>query len=234
MMPRDEEDMDLFAAEYVLGTLEAREVMQIEAALAGDPRLREAVQRWQHRLAALNMMPTVESVPPELWSRIERSLAERRVGAIVTPIVAARKPFVRPGLWRGWAFGSTALAAGLAAFLWMRPAPERLTTVLLSERDQPAWLVEARGGALQLAALNPRPVDPSRVLQLWALPQGATAPTSLGLIPPSGQFSVTPGGITPSAGMLVEITLEPPGGSTTGRPTGPVLFIGRLSPVSGS
>jgi anti-sigma-K factor RskA len=72
------------------------------------------------------------------------------------------------------------------------------------------------------------------VLQLWALPQGATAPTSLGLIPPEGRVTVTPSAISPEPGMLIEISLEPPGGSPTGRPTGPILFIGRLAPAQGS
>ena len=109
-------------------------------------------------------------------------------------------------------------------------------TVLLTSRYQPAWLVEAdRGGALRLAAVNRQPMPPDRVMQLWALPQGATAPTSLGLIAPeAGQYSVSTTAIRPSPGMLIEITLEPPGGSPTGRPTGQILFIGRLSAASGS
>jgi anti-sigma-K factor RskA len=96
-------------------------------------------------------------------------------------------------------------------------------------------MVEAqRGGALRLASLNPQPVDADRVLQLWALPQGATAPTSLGLIPAAGEVTVTPQTLRAQPGMLIEISLEPPGGSTTGRPTGPVLFIGRLSAAGSS
>ncbi|MFC7610390.1 anti-sigma factor domain-containing protein [Teichococcus aestuarii] len=95
-------------------------------------------------------------------------------------------------------------------------------------------LVEAEGGGLRLAALNPRPVASDRVLQLWALPPGATAPTSLGLIPPEGRISVSPGAITPQPGMLIEITLEPPGGSPYARPSGPIQFIGRLAPATGS
>ena len=35
----------------------------------------------------------------------------------------------------------------------------------------------------------------------------------------------------PDAGHIFEITAEPPGGSPTGRPTGPILFIGRLQPA---
>jgi anti-sigma-K factor RskA len=131
--------------------------------------------------------------------------------------------------------GASAVAAGLAAVLVLRaPEPPRLMTVLMSQRDQPAWMVQAEGNAIRLAALNPREMPADRVLQLWALPQGATAPTSLGLIPASGSFSVTPGGIVPQAGMLVEISLEPPGGSPLGRPSGPVLFIGRLTAAGSS
>ena len=107
-------------------------------------------------------------------------------------------------------------------------------TVLLTQGDQPAWLVEADGGALRLAALNPQPLPPDRVMQLWALPQGASAPTSLGLIRTPERYSVTPTTIRPEPGMLIEISLEPPGGSPTGRPTGPILFIGRLLPARGA
>jgi anti-sigma-K factor RskA len=142
---------------------------------------------------------------------------------------------MRLDFWKGWAIGASAVAAGLLGFTLLQPAPEpRLMTVLLSQRDQPAWVVETDRGGLRLAALNARPVEPDRVLQLWALPQGATAPTSLGLIPDGGRISVAPGTIRPEPGMLIEISLEPPGGPTTGRPTGPVLFIGRLAAAQGT
>jgi len=141
----------------------------------------------------------------------------------------------RVTLWRSWAFGATALAAGLAAFVALRaPEPPRLVTVLLTDRAQPAWLVEAERDAIRLAAVNPQAPPTDRVLQLWALPPGAAAPTSLGLIPPAGEIRVTPQNIRPEPGMLIEISLEPPGGSPTGRPTGPILFIGRLAPARGA
>jgi len=223
------EEIEALAGEYVIGTLDAREAAAVEAALPRDAALREAVTRWEAMLAPLAALAPPEAPPPQLWSRIEASLA---------PPAPAAKPAVpdwRRWLWPGWALGASAVAAGLAAFLVMRPAETpRLMTVLMSQRDQPAWMVQADGNAIRLAALNPRPVEGDRVLQLWALPQGATAPTSLGLIPASGSFSVTPGGIVPQAGMLVEISLEPPGGSPLGRPSGPVLFIGRLTAAGSS
>jgi anti-sigma-K factor RskA len=215
------EETDSLAGEYVLGTLDAREASAVMAALPADAALRAAVEQWETLLAPLTALALPEAPPPGLWDRIAASLAP----------AAARPAARRAGwLWRGWALGASALAAGLAVFLVLRPAETpRLMTVLMSQRDQPAWMVQADGNAIRLAALNPREMPTDRVLQLWALPEGATAPTSLGLIPASGSFSVTMSGIVPQAGMLVEISLEPPGGSATGRPTGPVLFIGRLT-----
>ncbi|WP_458096157.1 anti-sigma factor [Roseomonas sp. WA12] len=227
MIPSDPELLDALAAEHVLGTLEAREAGEVTRALPTNSSLRDAVEAWEARLAPLSELAPPVTPPPDLWSRIEASLARRSTAAVV-PLRAAR-------FWKPLALGSSAIAAGLAAFLFFRPAePARMMTVLLTSRDQPAWVVEAEGGGLRLASLNPRPVEPGRVQQLWALPPGATAPISLGLIPEGGQASVAPGLVRPEPGMLIEISLEPPGGSPTGRPTGPILFIGRLAPVRGS
>ncbi|WP_439596775.1 anti-sigma factor [Falsiroseomonas sp.] len=222
------EEREALAAEYVLGTLEAREAAAVAAALEHDAALAEAVAAWEARLAPLTALAPPEAPPPGLWDRI---------AAALDPAPVAKRGWLAGLLdpWRMGAIGGTALAAGLAAFILLRPEPEpRMMTVLLSERDQPAWLVEADGGGLRLASLNPRPAPEGRALQLWALPQGATAPTSLGLIPAEGRISVAPSTIRPSPGMLIEITVEPPGGSPTGRPTGPILFIGRLAPAAGT
>ncbi|MGG5891201.1 anti-sigma factor, partial [Falsiroseomonas sp. HC035] len=225
-------DRDALAAEYVLGTLEAREAAAVAAALPTDAALAEAVAAWEARLAPLTALATPESPPPDLWARIEAAL-----DPAPAPAAPGKASWWSSLLdpWRAGALGAGALAAGLAAFILLQPEPApRLMTVLLTESDQPAWLVEADQGGLRLASLNPRPAPEGRVLELWALPQGATAPTSLGLIPAQGRISVSPSTIQPSPGMLIEITLEPPGGSPIGRPTGPILFIGRLAPASGT
>ena len=230
------EERDAMAGEYVLGTLEAAAAREVERSLASDAALREAVAGWEARLAPLTALAPEEAPPPGLWERIEASLPRADVAPSQQRFERWRFDHWRPNPWKWFALGSSAVAAGLAALLLFRPVPEApLMTVLLTSRDQPAWLVEAeRGGALRLAAVNRQPVPPDRVMQLWALPQGATAPTSLGLIAPeAGQYSVSTTAIRPSPGMLIEITLEPPGGSPTGRPTGQILFIGRLSAASG-
>lgn len=223
------EERDALAAEYVLGTLEAREAADVRALLAQDPELAALVADWERRLAPLQTLALPQAPPPGLWARIDATMADvasapARMAGVASAPVRWKFP------WPAFGLGASAVAAGLAAFLVLRPPPAApLMTVLLTSRDQPAFLVESQRGEIRLAALNPREAQPGRVMQLWALPQGATAPTSLGLVPESGRFSVTPQNIRPEPGMLIEISLEPPGGSPTGRPTGPILFIGRLT-----
>lgn len=218
-----EDEKQGLAGEYVLGTLDAAEAR----AVRDDPGMVAAIAEWEIRLAPLHALLQPESPPPDLWARIERTLdGPAKVARL------ARTPWFS----RFWAVGATAVAAGLAVVMvTQQPEPAPLMTVLLTSREAPAFLVEAdRGGEIRLAALNNQAVPEGRVRELWALPAGATAPTSLGLVPEDGRIRVRPASIRPEPGMLIEITLEPPGGSPIGRPTGPVLFIGRLLPARGA
>jgi anti-sigma-K factor RskA len=224
MIPADPEARDGLAAEFVLGTLGAAAAGRVAALLATDADLAARVAAWEARLAPLADLALPEAPPPDLWRRIEARL---------DPASAPRRRWANP--WRFGSFLGAAVAAGLAAFILLRPAPApQFMTVLLTDREAPAWLVQADGAEIRLASLNTRPPPPDRALELWALPRGATAPTSLGLIPADGRITVRPTTIRPSPGMLIEITLEPPGGSPIGRPTGPIQFIGRLQPAVGS
>lgn len=223
-MSPEEEEREALAAEYVLGTLDAAQAR----AVGDDPAMAALIAAWEARLAPLQALALPEAPPADLWARIERGLGGR-------PDARAPAPARASWFTRFWAIGSTAVAAGLALFMLVnRPAPPPLMTVLLTDQRAPAFLVEAdRGGEIRLAALNNQPTPEGRVRELWALPVGATAPTSLGLVPEDGRIIVRPAQIRPEPGMLIEITLEPPGGSPIGRPTGPVLFIGRLLPARG-
>lgn len=233
MIPTDPAERAVLAGEYVLGTLDARTAAAMRAAIETDADLRAEVEAWERRLAPLVDMVAPAEPPAELLPRIEAAL-DARAAAPARVVPLARRP--RASLvWQVWAGSATALAAGLAAFLVLRPAPgePRYVAVLQQDRAAPAWVVEASPsrGIVLAGAVNPRPVQEGRVMQLWGLPPGASAPTSLGIVPPDGRLEVEPRVLRPQEGMLVEISLEPPGGSPTGRPTGPVLFIGRLERV---
>jgi anti-sigma-K factor RskA len=73
--------------------------------------------------------------------------------------------------------------------------------------------------------------DP-RSYELWLIPTGDARPRSLGLIQPGQPIRLDipadlAGRITPDATLAV--SLEPPGGSPTGQPTGPVIANGKLT-----
>jgi anti-sigma-K factor RskA len=220
------DDRDLLAAEYVLGTLDARASAGVETQLATDPALAEAVAAWTNRLAPLTRLAPPEAPPPGLWDRIEARLP-----------AAARPAPRRSWFWQGWAIGAS-LAAAVFAGLAFLPRAEKpaYMTVLVSDRAAPAWIAQAdRTGGITLAAVRPafgepQPTTPDgRVMQLWGLRPGETAPTSLALLPRTpGRITIPAPALRPVNNMLIEISLEPEGGSPTGRPTGPILFYGRL------
>lgn len=227
MIPTAPEEIEALAGEYVLGTLDARMAEAVRAALSTDRTLADAVAAWERRLDPLTRLAPPVEPPPGTWEAI---------AARIAPPPAAAP--VRRGRWAGL-FGAGlagAAVAGIAVFLVLRPpgvAPQRFVAVMQSDRAAPAWVVEADPqGGLTLAAVNRQAVPEGRVMQVWGLAPGDPGPTSLGLLPADGsRFTVDTSRRPPVDGMLVEISLEPPGGSTTGRPTGPVLFIGRLQRV---
>jgi anti-sigma-K factor RskA len=107
---------------------------------------------------------------------------------------------------------------------------ERYLAVLQSPTEKSTgWLVEATAGeGVRLVPVgDPVPPPPGKSLQLWTKPNGAKGPTSLGLVKP-GQVAIVPLAQLPSLGekQLFEVTLEPEGGSTIGKPPGPVLYVG--------
>lgn len=230
---RDPTERDAAAGEYVLGTLSAEDQAALAAALPGDAALRAAVYAWQDRLLALTAQAPVVAPEPALWPRIEASLARRALPG------RASAPHTR--WWQALRFWQGLSAIGLAASLVLAlrlvaPLPTadaaRYVAVLESpdERRAAGWVVEVQaGGTLRLTPVGDTPPVPAgRALQFWTKPQGAAGPTSLGLVRPGQpvQMAVTrlPG---VGAQQLFEITLEPEAGSPIGRPTGPILFVGR-------
>lgn len=70
-----------------------------------------------------------------------------------------------------------------------------------------------------------------RVLELWIIAPG-DRPRSLGLIEPGRPVHIhVPPTLMPhfSTAATLAVSLEPPGGSPTGLPTGPVIANGKLT-----
>lgn len=228
---RDPIERDAAAGEYVLGTLSAEDHAAIAAALPQDAALRADVYAWQDRLLALSARAAAAEPIPAQWTRITLAL-----DGLAPPrtVASARAPG-----WQGLRFWQGLSGAAVAASLVMAlrlfaPAAEgpRYLAVLQSpdERHAAGWIVEVQAGnKLRLLPVGDAPpVPPGRALQFWTKAQGAAGPTSLGLVR-AGQTVEMPASRLPAVGaqQLFEITLEPEAGSPIGRPTGPILFVGR-------
>lgn len=217
-----DDDRIVLAAEYVLGLLPAAEHARVERELERDFELKRAVYYWQDRLFPMTRIPAPIEPSPALWPRIERSL---------------RAEVRRPGWWSSLALWRAVAAGALAATIvlgvsLLAPPPrpgDRYLAVLENQQKVPGWIVEAQaGGSVRLVPLAATPVPPQRALQFWTKPQTAAAPTSLGLVPGDRVTEISAARLPAlEPEQLFELTLEPEGGSPIGRPTGPVLFVGR-------
>jgi anti-sigma-K factor RskA len=224
------EDRDLLAGTYALGVLDRAEAAEVAAAMATDPALRTAVDAWEVRLAPLAAMVAPVAPPPELWSRI---VASADLGAMAPRETLTRRAWRSAPFWRATTATALAIAAAFAAIAFLHgPSPERLVAAL-GPPGAPAAVFMAEvqpDGRVLIRPLGPvSQVQAGKDLELWALPAGATRPVSLGVLPPIGRN--LPARELLAANTQLMISLEPQGGSTTGAPTGPVLWGGRLAPV---
>lgn len=256
------EDIDQLAGEYVLGTLPYAQRQQVEQRLATDAPLRAAVSRWQEQLLPLARLAEPVQPSAQLWQRIESSLQAQGQGAAAVAKSkqdAATQPVRQPvrqpiknapstgwwssiSLWRGLAGTGFAAAAVLAAVLVTRMGPlpgggaaaQYMVVLVAPGGNAPGWVVQTSGAQqLSLSPVSETSVPADKTLQFWT--KGATwaAPVSLGLIKPGDTVRVPVDKLPPlQPNQLFELTLEPAGGSPTGKPTGPIQFIGRAVKVT--
>ncbi|TNC15250.1 hypothetical protein FF100_06780 [Methylobacterium terricola] len=222
------DETDLRAAEYVLGTLTAAEREAYRRERAGSPALQAAERAWEARLAPLAEAVPEMTPPPGAWEGI----AARLPGRAAAPVIDLRPALRR---WRRAALAAGGLAAGLALFIAVErlaPRPEQAQYLAVVNRggELPALVVRVDPGAgtvqvRALAAEAPR----DRSLELWVVPASG-APRSLGVVQDAAGTRLP----LPAAdralleGASLAVTLEPPGGSPSGAPTGPAVYSGRL------
>jgi anti-sigma-K factor RskA len=216
--------MEVLAAEYVLGTLDAAERAGAEGLVAREPAFAAMVRQWETRLGGLSESVAPVAPPDHVRGAILRRIAGDDPAASPVVTVLTRKVNV----WRGMAAAATALAAVLAGLLIYKPAPPaqqgRFVAVLQPEGQGAAFVasVDLASGFVSIRRVGAElPVGKSH--ELWAVGGGRDKPESLGLI--------TAGLKVParlSADTVLAVSLEPEGGSPTGQPTGPVLFTGKL------
>jgi anti-sigma-K factor RskA len=237
MTPED----DLAAAEYALGTLSPPERAVLAARRLGESDLDAAIRAWEERLA-----PLAEAVAPIEPSEDHLPAIQARIRAASS---AAGEPAPsmdaaiadlhrRAAHWRMAAIAASVVAALLAVGLVVRengrpPVPREYVAILQKDAASPAFEVTVD---LDRQEFSVRPIaataPPGNSYELWLIEARLGAPRSLGVIGDPRRVASLAGydrGVVKDATYAV--TVEPPGGSPNGKPSGPPVFVGKLIPV---
>jgi anti-sigma-K factor RskA len=233
-------EIDIQAAEYVLGTLSAEERAAFEAVLATSEAARQAVAAWEQRLAPLGEEVADVTPPGFVWDGIEKALPEPSRPAPTVSLQHERDQ--APSLasllrsrnrWRSAAYVAAALAAALAFFSIDRVLVNNQETgasyvaVVSRGGNEPALIIRVD---LATNTVFVRPVatevPQGHSLELWYIGEGK-APESMGLVDRASEKIPLPAGASIEKANFA-VTVEPKGGSPTGGPTGPVVYSGQL------
>ncbi|AMN40172.1 anti-sigma factor [Rhodoplanes sp. Z2-YC6860] len=225
----DPDDGVTGAAEYVLGVLSLQQRRAFEARLIREPALRSEVEFWERKLAPLADEVRPVEPPAQAWRNIEAVVDQR----------TTRKPralWDSLPFWRWAAVGSAAVAAASIALVVIRtpvqPSSQRLVARLDVSGGQLGFVaaVDPGGTGLTIVPASTANVT-QRVLELWLVAPN-DKPRSLGLIDAGRAIHIrlSPDTIRSiGADATLAVSVEPPGGSPTGQPTGPVIANGKLT-----
>ncbi len=225
---------DRLAAAYALGELRGPARRRFEALLPAHAALRSALRDWNDRLMPLTAAVAPEAPSAAVWPRIEARLGSRPTAA---EAAEPRLWWRRIGVWRLTSALVGGAALGLALLLGAPGPVQPPIVVVLASATPPATggvapasfvaSISGDGRALVTTPLQNVALQQDRAFELWSLPAGGGAPRSLGLISPSGTTVVERERLVAGAEALA-VTLEPAGGGPGGKPSGPVVFVGKL------
>ncbi|ROL67668.1 anti-sigma factor domain-containing protein, partial [Pseudomonas vranovensis] len=181
-------------------------------------------------LEPLGALAPVHAPPASVWRRIQRSLGDAAVAAPVSW-------WNRLSLWRGLSAAGLAATLVLGSLLLTREvsvqAPGYLVVLVAPLDKSPGWVIQASDRqSIRLIPLGVFEVPEDKALQFWTKGKDWQAPVSLGLVEPGQTLQVPLDSLPPlETDQLFELTLEGRNGSATGKPTGPIQFIGRAVKV---
>ena len=231
-----ETERDLRAAEYVLGTLSFDERAAFALERVVDPATARAAAAWEDRLGPLALAVPAEIPPDHVWSGIAGALKAAVASPVPAPTAANDDRVIRLGAqlrrWRLAAAGAGLLAAGLALFVAAggrrdEPAPgTRYLAVVQGGGALPALVVriDTASGTAEVRPVGAE-TPAGKSLELWYIGAGAS-PKAIGLVGAAATRIALPA--ETAASGLIAVTVEPPGGSPNGAPTGPVVYSGTL------
>ena len=218
---KTQENDAILAAEYVLGLVDSQTRQQLDKRLNDDDAFARQVLHWQKAFSGMDAL-TPDSVPsPEIWQKIAR-----KVKHDTTPPTS-----LRPATWLGWSLA--AALAGVLIFTSVRKpetVPVMQPVAILNGTQSDAQFVVSLDKStrlIQVSALNVV-LPEAKNLQLWLI-KGHEPPQALGLItqPGRNEFQLEAGALDNQTTLAV--SLEPIGGSKLTGPSGPIVFMGKIS-----
>ncbi len=227
------------AVDFALGLAEGAALERAERLMDTDGVFRALVTDWRTRLAAIDGTAPERAPAQDGWAKLEAALDAPppvRRAAVESPSEGALARLWRSiGFWRpaalAAAFAAVVLAVGLARNLASGPDRPVYVAVLQTGEGRAAAVVNAYAdGTVTLVPLEQIGVPEGRILEVWTLQTREQGPVSIGRMDRARTLRLDLSRLgRPDAGHLFEITVEPPGGSPTGRPTGPILMKGLAS-----
>jgi anti-sigma-K factor RskA len=225
------------AGEYVLGLVEGLAHEEALKRLRDDADFARAMHGWEQDFAAFDRSAPLLEPSSALWSRIQdscvqESSAQERRFARPAGLEAGPRWWNALGFWRPFGLSGALASLVLTALLVFKPASgpalPQLVAVLNAPDGRASAIVNAYAdGTVQLVPLDDLAVPQGRILEVWTLQDRARGPVSTARMDKARTIKLNLKGLSAAqVGHLFEITLEPEGGSPTGRPTGPVLMKG--------
>jgi anti-sigma-K factor RskA len=232
---RDRDD-SLLAAEYVLGLGEPDERRALGRRVEEDPAFAREVAFWEVRLGSLANSVKPVPAPAWVWNRIEQELGR----VVPRPTTEPRAPG-GPNLWdsltfwRGFSAVSGLVAAVCLVIITLHPfepvrAPMVATLMMDDGRSGFMVSVDPMNGKVMLMPAAQTDMPPEHTNELWIITDGGP-PQSLGTFTAKGPVTITVSpDMMPPKGMPAKlaVSVEPMGGSPTGKPSGPMLASGDI------
>jgi anti-sigma-K factor RskA len=227
------------ATDYALGLAEGAALERAERLEGTDAVFRALVADWRRRLAVIDATAPERPARSDGWAMLEAALdapAPVRAAAVgSTPQPKRPSLWESLGFWRpaamAAAFAAMVLGLGLARNIAAGPDRPVYVAVLQTDAGRAAAVVNAYAdGTVTLVPIEQIGVPQGRILEVWTLQSREQGPVSVGRMDQARTLKLDLAKLRrPDTGHLFEITVEPSGGSPTGRPTGPILMKGLAS-----
>jgi anti-sigma-K factor RskA len=223
-MSGSEDNLDVLAAEYALGLLDADGMARVAELRAAGGEFEAAVRAWEARLMPLAVELEAVAPPASVWAGI---------AAAVAPAPAAARPRLWDNVkfWRGFGLGAAALAAAAVVAVVMPRAPVAPAAVASLRLSSGGEFVATaqRAGAGMVLVVSPADVSvpAQKSAELWLILPGQ-APLALGLLANAAPVVVKMPAVN-VADVTLAVSIEPLGGSPTGKATGPVVGSAKFS-----